>query len=128
MAMMDREKVISELDTQIRWIEDIDAHKFPGWCGATMAMRYAMMLLKEQQEQIDHLLEESASNAEMAEGLKELLKEDISKTETTTIVRCKDCLYWQDNNDGYPHIGCKWREDETPDPYDFCSAGERREE
>ena len=57
-----------------------------------------------------------------------LLKEDVSKTETTTIVRCKDCLYWQDNNDGYPHIGCKWREDETPDPYDFCSAGERREE
>jgi hypothetical protein len=43
------EDVISELDTQIRWIEDIDAHKFPGWCGATMAMRYAMMLLKEQE-------------------------------------------------------------------------------
>ena len=86
MAMMDMEKVISELDTQIRWIEDIDAHKFPGWCGATMAMRYAMMLLKEQQEQIDHLLEESASNAEMAEGLKELLKEQEAiepKTEIT---------------------------------------------
>ena len=46
-----REDVISELDTQIRWIEDIDGHKFPGWCGATMAMRYAMMLLKEQEEQ-----------------------------------------------------------------------------
>lgn len=43
------------------------------------------------------------------------------------IVRCKDCVYWQDNNDGYPHIGCKWREDETPDPDDFCSAGERME-
>lgn len=44
------------------------------------------------------------------------------------ITRCKDCIYWQDNNDGYPHIGCKWREDETPDPDDFCSAGERRSE
>ena len=43
------------------------------------------------------------------------------------LVRCKDCVYWQDNNDGYPHIGCKWREDETPDPDDFCSAGEVRE-
>ena len=32
-------------------------------------------MLKEQQEQIDKLLEESASNAEMAEGMKELLKE-----------------------------------------------------
>lgn len=44
------------------------------------------------------------------------------------VVRCKDCIYWQDNNSGYPHIGCKWREDETPDPDDFCSAGERRSE
>ena len=42
------------------------------------------------------------------------------------VVRCKDCIYWQDNNGGYPHIGCKWREDETPDPDDFCSAGERK--
>ena len=43
------------------------------------------------------------------------------------LVRCKACIYWQDNNDGYPHIGCKWRKDETPDPDDFCSAGERQE-
>lgn len=44
------------------------------------------------------------------------------------IVRCKDCVYWQDNNDGYPHKDCKWREDETPDPDDYCSAGERKDE
>ncbi len=42
-------------------------------------------------------------------------------------VRCKDCVYWQDNNEGYPHKDCKWREDETPDPDDFCSAGESKE-
>ena len=42
------------------------------------------------------------------------------------LVRCRECIYWQDNNDGYPHKDCKWREDETPDPEDFCSAGERR--
>jgi hypothetical protein len=42
------------------------------------------------------------------------------------IVRCKDCVFWQDNNDGYPHHDCKWREDETPDPDDYCSAGERK--
>lgn len=35
----------------------------------------ALKLLKEQQEQIDRLIEENASNAEMADGLKELLKE-----------------------------------------------------
>lgn len=42
------------------------------------------------------------------------------------VVRCKDCKYWQDNNGGYPHRDCKWNQDETPDPDDFCSAGERR--
>ena len=41
------------------------------------------------------------------------------------VVRCKDCVYWQDNNEGYPHKDCKWRDDETPDPDDYCSAGER---
>ena len=41
------------------------------------------------------------------------------------LVRCRDCVYYQDNNEGYPHIGCKWREDETPDPDDYCSGGER---
>lgn len=59
---------------------------------------------------------------EQAEQFKETFKN------LTVVVRCKDCIYWQDNNDGYPHIGCKWREDETPDPDDFCSAGERRTE
>ena len=42
------------------------------------------------------------------------------------LVRCKDCVYWQDNNDGYPHIACKWQEGETPDLDDFCSAWERK--
>jgi hypothetical protein len=42
------------------------------------------------------------------------------------VVRCKDCVYWQDNNDGYPHKECRWGKDETPDAYDFCSYGERR--
>ena len=44
------------------------------------------------------------------------------------VVRCKDCAYWQDNNGGYPHIMCRWNTDETPDPDDYCSCGERREE
>ena len=59
---------------------------------------------------------------EQAEQFKETFKN------LTVVVRCCDCVYWQDNNSGYPHIGCKWREDETPDPDDFCSAGERRTE
>ena len=42
------------------------------------------------------------------------------------IIRCKDCRYYQDNNDGYPHINCKWDANETPDEDDFCSGAERR--
>ena len=40
------------------------------------------------------------------------------------IIRCKDCRYYQDNNDGYPHINCKWDANETPDADDFCSGAE----
>ena len=43
------------------------------------------------------------------------------------VVRCKDCRWWQDNNNGYPHANCHWCETETPDEDDFCSLGERRE-
>ena len=46
----------------------------------------------------------------------------------TEVVRCKDCRWWQDNNNGYPHANCHWCETETPDADDFCSLGERREE
>ena len=41
------------------------------------------------------------------------------------VVWCKDCVYWQDNNGGYPHEECRWGKDETPDAYDYCSYGER---
>ena len=43
------------------------------------------------------------------------------------VTRCKDCKYWQDNNDGYPHEECRWGHGETPDANDFCSHGERKE-
>lgn len=39
------------------------------------------------------------------------------------VVRCKDCKYWQDNNNGYPHEECRWGHGETPDANDFCSYG-----
>lgn len=41
------------------------------------------------------------------------------------ITKCKNCLYYQDNNGGYPSKDCKWNKDETPDPDDYCSCGER---
>lgn len=49
--------------------------------------------------------------------------EDVVK-----VVRCEDCKYYQDNNNGYPHNECKWCKDETPDADDFCSYGERKDE
>lgn len=47
--MIDRENVIENLEQNIRWIEEIECHQFPGWGNVTMAMRDAMELLKEKE-------------------------------------------------------------------------------
>lgn len=52
--------------------------------------------------------------------------EEMPTVDAEIVVRCKDCIYWQDNNNGYPHKDCKWVCEETPDADDFCSYGERR--
>ena len=52
----------------------------------------------------------------------------IAALKQPQIVRCKDCEYWQDNNGGYPNPECPWGKEETPDPDDFCSFGERKED
>lgn len=57
---------------------------------------------------------------------KTLKPEKVNSEIKGELVRCHDCKYWQDNNGGYPHRDCKWNQYETPDPDDFCSAGERR--
>jgi hypothetical protein len=46
----DSDKVISNIEQQIRWIEEIECHKFPGWMNVTNAMRDALAILKEQEE------------------------------------------------------------------------------
>lgn len=33
--------------------------------------------------------------------------EAIPAADVVPVVRCKDCKYWQDNNDGYPHEECR---------------------
>lgn len=60
----------------------------------------------------------------MIENIKNGIVMDM-KNEKKRIVFCNECKYYQDNNGGYPHELCKWREDETPDKDDFCSSGER---
>lgn len=44
--MVDRLKVISDLEEQIAWIRVNDFHKYPGWGHAVLAMRDAAELLK----------------------------------------------------------------------------------
>ena len=58
---MDKEKVISDIEQQIRWIEEIECHKFPGWLNVTNAMRDALALLKEQDKIIQNILLEKAN-------------------------------------------------------------------
>ena len=53
--------------------------------------------------------------------------DDAPTVDAVEVVRCKDCKYWQDNNDGYPHEECRWGNGETPGANDFCSYGERKE-
>jgi hypothetical protein len=86
----------------------------------------ALALLKEQQEQIDKLLEESASNAEIAEGYAELLKEQeavepyidideakcpIYKVKLTRQELLGDNVLFEDFFDYCPHCGrkVKWQ-------------------
>ena len=52
---------------------------------------------------------------------------NIPAADVAPVVRCKDCKYWQDNNDGYPHEECRCGHGETPDANDFCNYGERKE-
>lgn len=44
--MNKREKIIDDLEQQIRWIRENDFHKFPGWGHSVLAMRDAAELLK----------------------------------------------------------------------------------
>ena len=55
------------------------------------------------------------------------LVDSVPTVDAVPVVRCKDCKYWQDNNDNYPHEECRWGHGETPDANDFCSYGERKE-
>ena len=49
MAQINFEDAISNLELNIRWIEDIPAHQFAGYGNVVMAMRDALELLKKQE-------------------------------------------------------------------------------
>lgn len=57
--------------------------------------------------------------------------EEAPAVDAVEVVRCKDCKFY--NNHALKDVvfdadACHWNADEQPDPDDFCSAGERREE
>lgn len=58
--MVNRERVINDLEEQIAWIRDNDFHKFPCWGHSVLAMRDAAELLKTSftpQEVYDTVIE-----------------------------------------------------------------------
>ena len=62
----------------------------------------------------------------------EQLLDEIPAADVAPVVRCKDCKWFADNNDG-DWFGC-WLfqtiqiiPEDAPKPDDFCSYGERRD-
>lgn len=93
-------------------------------CGDTISRQAAI-------EVIDAVFPVDPMKSEYAQGIAcgaALAKTYVKQLPSAQpeIIRCKDCRYYQDNNDGYPHINCKWDANETPDADDFCSGAERR--
>ena len=58
--------------------------------------------------------------------------EDAPTVDAVPVVRCKDCKWFADNNDG-EWYGCQMFQvvlstpEDAPKPDDFCSYGERKE-
>lgn len=118
---MNREEAIQILSTR-------DAHGV--LCGYTSGVTEALDMAIEaltvtvSREEYEELYRKAKEVNEMAN---DILADFPSYKEFVSVVRCKDCRWWQDNNGGYPHANCHWCETETPDADDFCSLGERRE-
>ena len=105
--MIDLENTISNLETNIRWIEDIPSHQFPGWGNVTMSMRDALELLKEQ-EPVDK------NTGEWKNGHCSCCGEDVSSM-LDTWTNVQSFLYC-------PKCGAKMEE---PDDW-FCADRERK--
>ena len=55
---IDRENAITNLEQNIRWIEDNEHHQFPGWGNVVVAMRDAVELLKEQEAVTEYVMDD----------------------------------------------------------------------
>lgn len=61
----------------------------------------------------------------MRKELAEIALTALRPVSRELVILCKNCMYWQGNNGGYPHLECRWRNNETPDEDDYCSFAER---
>lgn len=77
-------------------------------------------------DDIDAAMQNTGMGVIVGQTLKRYVKRQPA-ADVVEVVRCKDCKYWQDNNDGYPHQECRWGNYETPDPDDYCSYGELKD-
>lgn len=94
------------------------------------------IIMQEMQAQRENQVYQAIQNIGVDVDKEELLKalsydrnqyEKGYRAAKSEIVHCKDCKYYQDNNNGYTHNECKWCQDETPNADDFCSYGERKD-
>ena len=74
----------------------------------------------------DVLIDDLIHNRSFYPALVSAAIKNTPTADVVSVVRCKDCKYWQDNNGGYPHEECRWGKEETPDSDDYCSYGERK--
>ena len=90
---MDMDNVISNLEQQIRWIEEIECHKFPGWLNVTNAIRDALSMLKEYDTQVQYRDDHIAEYEKEIKRLNKLVKEQEAQKVTWWVGRahCPSC-------------------------------------
>lgn len=76
---------------------------------------------------LDDLLE-GRCESDILQKVRQAIIDEVIGLDGIDIVLCKECKYWQDNNDGLTHPDCRWVRIEMPDADDFCSYGERQTE
>ena len=75
---------------------------------------------------------EAVKDISMWGSMAAMLADSISVADVAPVVRCKDCKWFADNNDG-EWYGCQMFQvvritpEDTPKPDDFCSYGERKD-
>ena len=93
--MIDLQNTIDNLEQNIRWIEDIECHQFPGWGNVVMAMRDAVGVIETERNAMRQLM------SELQETLETMNKHEEEIKRLTDPVKPK---YFQ-NEQLFPYCG-----------------------